>query len=328
MVGAITSYSGITRVRSHQALESLEIDGNLRRLEVGSLAPFLMSCSDKLQSVEGLEAKFWAHPKIGEALQMIGYASKVLRSDSLDPSISMTDLIKMIAQGSPWTRIQLDTSMMTKGVADAIVRHSAGNHLEAVEILHRGRSDSGPGMQGYHMQEILHRSPRLKTFLAHWLVDDVISDRDILSSEWATRSLEHIDLKIAVFRPFDCAPIHVHMHSYDIQRQVLRRIGQQKKLRKLVIGGMTIGYFKKRIYRQFECLEMNLESGLDELADLKELVELDISEMNHRVRVPDLEWMARNFPSLERLSMGMSDRPLPADVTEWLRRHRPGWASY
>ncbi|KAF9159883.1 hypothetical protein DFQ26_006094 [Actinomortierella ambigua] len=309
----------MARVRPHQALEAVEIDGNLRRLEVGALAPFLMSCSDKLQSVDGLEAKFWAHPKIGEALQMIGYASKVLRGDSLDPSISMADLIKMIAQGSPWTRIQLDTSMMTKEVADAIVRHSAGKHLEAVEILHRGRSDSGPGMQGYHMQEILRRSPRLKTFRAHWLVDDVISDRDILSSEWATRSLEHIDIKIGVFRPFDCAPIEVHMHSYDIQRQVLRRIGQQKNLRKLVIGGMTIGNLFRCIYRQIDCLEMNLESGLDELADLKELVELDISEMNHRVRVPDLEWMAKNFLKLERLSM---------DVTEWLRRHRPGWSSY
>ncbi|KAG0232854.1 hypothetical protein BGW42_007863 [Actinomortierella wolfii] len=80
--------------------------------------------------------------------------------------------------------------------------------------------------------------------------------------------------------------------SKDIQRQVLRRLEQQKRLQKLVLGGAVSARHTLRYSRQFSCLEMTLESGLDELASLTDLEELDIHHKDHRVGKPELEWMA------------------------------------
>ncbi|KAG0366064.1 hypothetical protein BGX24_003855, partial [Mortierella sp. AD032] len=96
-------------------------------------------------------------------------------------------------------------------------------------------------------------------------------------------------------------------------------------LRKLVIGGMAFSTSTGEFGHQIECLEMTLESGLDELEGLKELEHLDIHHMDHRVGVPELEWMAANLPNLEYLN-GISDSLRQKEgVQEWRSSHRLRW---
>jgi len=56
------------------------------------------------------------------------------------------------------------------------------------------------------------------------------------------------------------------------------------------------------IHYQEHCLEMSLISGLETLERLKDLQELDVSLMDHRIGVPELEWMQKHRPSLRQLN--------------------------
>ena len=49
---------------------------------------------------------------------------------------------------------------------------------------------------------------------------------------------------------------------------------------------------------QTECLEFSLESGLEELAGLKELEVLDVNPLAHRIGVPEVQWMVIHWPKL------------------------------
>ncbi|KAG0254800.1 hypothetical protein DFQ27_006618 [Actinomortierella ambigua] len=317
-------------IRHHHALESLHIDGDLMRRESEILVPFLESCSHRLQSVTGLGMTFLTHPAIVGTLSKIGYAPKVLDGDSFQQCLSDIDLAGVISHSSQWTRIWLETSTIGPRTADAIVDNGA--NLESLEIVYHGGWE--PRMTGSHLQRLLSKAKRLKTLVAHYLVDrDMITATDILSSEWATTLLEHIDFMIDIPRPGDDASSlspdsPAAQSSRAIQRQVLRRLGQQKNLRKLLIGGKVLSSSIEGYDYQRNCLEMTLDSGLDELAGLKNLEELDIRHMDHRVGVPELMWMTQHFPNLQHV-YGIFDAPeYPSEeVDEWLQVHRSDWVN-
>ncbi|KAG0376957.1 hypothetical protein BGX24_006964 [Mortierella sp. AD032] len=196
-------------------------------------------------------------------------------------------------------------------------------HLEVLDIV-KGASW---GLLGSHLQAVLSRAPRLRSLQPYWINRaEKITSVDILSSEWATTSLEYVDLKIDVPRvegdADDDESKALRASSREIQRQVLRRFGQQTHLRKLVVGGMAASSATGIFGHQFQCLEMTLESGLDELEGLKELEHLDIHHMDHRVGVPELEWMANNLPNLKYLH-GVRDSLRPKEgVKEWFLSHQ------
>ncbi|KAF9318222.1 hypothetical protein BG003_011616 [Podila horticola] len=48
----------------------------------------------------------------------------------------------------------------------------------------------------------------------------------------------------------------------------------------------------------FETLELSLASGLDRLGALKDLEMIGFERLNHRIRRPELEWMAKSWPRL------------------------------
>ncbi|KAF9387811.1 hypothetical protein CPC16_006861 [Podila verticillata] len=54
--------------------------------------------------------------------------------------------------------------------------------------------------------------------------------------------------------------------------------------------------------RQEHSLEMTLDSGLGELTVLNDLEELDVTNINHRIGVKDLEWMRTSWPKLATLA--------------------------
>ncbi|KAF9322570.1 hypothetical protein BG006_002285 [Podila minutissima] len=311
------SDASTTLARHHHALESLHVAGNLAGKQEEVLVPFLESCSPKLKSVGGtgggMGSYFFGNARIAKILSNLGIVCKELSQYTLPNNVSDADLAELIAANSEWTNIELYTRQVGPQAAAAIVE--CCEHLEALDIMHNGAR----GLSGFHLQAVLGKATKLRSLQAHWLLNtDKITAMNILSSQWATTSLEHMDLKIEVQRAIQA--------SRSVQRQVLRRLGQQKKLRKLVIGGMTTDLATGEFVHQRDCLEMTLESGIDELVDLKNLEVLDIHHMDHRAGVPELEWMVANLPRLQIL-IGMLDtlRPPSDEVREWLSTHRPSW---
>ncbi|KAG0242964.1 hypothetical protein BGW41_003129 [Actinomortierella wolfii] len=307
-------------VKRHNELQSFTFicDRHNRRFGPKCIVPFLESCSQKLQKVDfgGIEA---FHKFITEALKKIGFVWKVL-----PPTYPCSDerRAEIVSLSKQWTHISLSSHEASPLTMAAIVENC--EHLETIEFL---RSWNPYVITGSDLQMVLNRAKSLKCVVAHWLLDNnSITATDILSSQWASSSLEHIDFKIVVPRAIGEVSEETVRFSRDIQRQVLRRLGQQKRLRKLVLGGMATTTNTNGFGIQVDCLEMTLESGLDELAGLKELQVLDIHHMDHRVGVPELEWMVEHLPKLRRL-IGMCDYyyPCSPDVEKWLQTHRPTW---
>ncbi|KAG0329459.1 hypothetical protein BGZ99_001845 [Dissophora globulifera] len=319
---SVESGVSATTVRHHHALEFLYIDGDLAGHEETILLPFLASCSRNLKSVRSTRLRLFANAKIASTLSDLGIVSEILSQHSLPQSISDVDLAKVISSGSRWTNIELLTNQVGPLTAAAIV--NSCERLETLDIMRHGAR----GLSGSHLQAILSKATPLRSLQAHWILyANKITASDILSSQWATASLEHMDLKIDVPRVNEALPDNnaAIQDSRNVQRQVLRRLGQQTNLKKLVIGGMVTTTATGHYIHQRNCLEMTLESGLDELVYLKELEELDIHHMDHRAGVPELEWMVANLPRLQILK-GMLNCLRPSNaVRDWLITHQGKW---
>ncbi|KAF9974573.1 hypothetical protein BGZ73_002008 [Actinomortierella ambigua] len=316
-----------SRVDPYHKFDYLHIDGDLQKLEESVLVPFLKGCDSGSRYVPCLGTVFQNQPEIVGALLETGFALKVLHFERF---LFNDDLVAIISSSSQWTNIWLETSAVAGCVADAIVENCA--NLEALEIMYSvdsGYETTAYGMNGPRMQAILSKASHLKTLLAHWIVnvDDKMTSRDILSSEWATTSLEHVDFKIAVPRADDDeSTVRITIESsHAIQRQILRRLGQQKNLRKLVLGGAVISTTTGELGWHNSCLEMTLESGLDELAGLKSLEELNIRDMDHLMNEPEIKWMAENLPKLARVKGLFDNDHPPRELKDWISAHKPGW---
>jgi len=185
------------------------------------------------------------------------------------------------------------------------------------------------------MQNILSRAKNLKSFQVRWLLGaQKISAADILASQWATTALEHIDFKIDVPRVFDGDITDEDdqavtlQTSRNIQRQLLRRLGQQIHLKNLMLGGMITDANMGLRMHQRNCVEFTLETGLDELKDLKKFEVISIHYMDHRVGVPELEWMVENWPQISTV-IGILNRfhPPSNEVKKWIANRQPSWGA-
>ncbi|KAG0025335.1 hypothetical protein BGZ81_007234 [Podila clonocystis] len=138
-------------------------------------------------------------------------------------------------------------------------------------------------------------------------------------------------------RPLGNEPLHQGdsmEESRKLQKQMYARLGSLTRLECLTLGtdfneyywaGDPEGHYSNDIGvavngYQYECLEFTLASGLGEMAGLKNLVTLDLTRMSHRIRVPELEWMSKNWPRLETI-IGLfpqGDKRDP-EVEAWLK---------
>ncbi|KAG0313214.1 hypothetical protein BGZ97_010412 [Linnemannia gamsii] len=311
------SGASLTTMKRHHALEFFQIGGNLAGKEAEILVPFLKSCSQSLHTFGGKESSCYnQNEKITSALSDFGLVWTDLTGTSADAKNA-----RSISLNSNLTSINTFAPNIGPLTVAAIVNNC--ERLETLNII----GYTIRGLMGSHLQAILSTATRLRSLQAHWLLCGYkISAMDILSSDWATTSLEHVDLKIHIPRAADDDTATAIQSSRDTQRQVLRRFGRQTNLRILAIGGMAVNPTTGNFGVQLSCLDMTLESGLDELRDLQNLEFLDIHHMDHRVGVPELEWIAANLPQLSRLH-GMLDSLTPPspEVQEWLQTHRPTW---
>ncbi|KAF9282392.1 hypothetical protein BGZ88_011058 [Linnemannia elongata] len=142
----------------------------------------------------------------------------------------------------------------------------------------------------------------------------------------------------------------VQQESHIVQRQVLRQLGQLTQLQNLRLGRSGRGQYAplySRLemrgictmiideYFDHDCLELSLASGLDELAGLKELEELVVSQMAHRIGLAEVQWMVENWPRLRTINglhyldrnremygdeFSAVDEP---EHVRWIRENRP-----
>jgi hypothetical protein len=112
------------------------------------------------------------------------------------------------------------------------------------------------------------------------------------------------------------AMLVAQQESHAVQRQVLRQLGRLTHLRALRLGRHgrdwdTVEYSRLEIrgirtmnvdaYTDRNCLELSLESGLDELRELQELEELEVSQMAHRIGLAEVQWMAEHWLRLKSI---------------------------
>lgn len=161
-----------------------------------------------------------------------------------------------------------------------------------------------------------------------------ISALDLIDLNWASRTLRKFCCRIQVplFYPENKNASSEDSNLVDsrtIQRQVYRKLGQQASLRHLGLGAcyhQTLD-IRDRHY-QTQCLELSLESGLDELAGLSKLKALDVGYMRQRIGIRELEWMDKSWPKLRLITGLVRSWADPEPGTrEWVRDKRPSWAT-
>lgn len=72
-----------------------------------------------------------------------------------------------------------------------------------------------------------------------------------------------------------------------------------------------------RMDYQYGCLEMTLESGLDQLKSLKNLRVLGVQRMAQRIGIKEVQWMTQHWPKL-RVIQGLCDNGDNLEAAEWL----------
>lgn len=108
----------------------------------------------------------------------------------------------------------------------------------------------------------------------------------------------------------------VQRESRILQRKILAQLSRLTHLRVLTLGSERPDYDTYELYQlvvhgigtmivgktaQYNCLELSLESGLDELGGLKELEELNVGQMGHRIGLAEVQWMVAHWPKLKSI---------------------------
>jgi hypothetical protein len=118
----------------------------------------------------------------------------------------------------------------------------------------------------------------------------------------------------------------------EIQHRVYERLSRFVNLEVLWLGSNSCYYevpsrpLKKVVDHQYECLEMSLESGLDQLEGLKRLKMLNVSLMATRVGQREAQWMAEQWPRLREIR-GLLSRGDARKARRWLKENSPRIAS-
>ncbi|KAF9215153.1 hypothetical protein BGZ59_002163 [Podila verticillata] len=198
-----------------------------------------------------------------------------------------------------------------------------------------------------------------------------VNTYDITGEQWTCRKMEKLDLEIiGVRREIEdgltgCIDYHSRQHyghlpekdqspkdkeQLSLSREkmaeaVYNQLGGLTQLKYLKLGAAINPYTtseygatsqeRRRITNKTanlpDSLLMNLESGLQNMKNLKRLELLDVKGMNHKIEDVDLDWMLQNFPRLRRirgLKGGFMSKTNDFEdrkhrLTEYLQEHHP-----
>ncbi|KAF9426383.1 hypothetical protein BGZ94_006605 [Podila epigama] len=315
------------------------------------LVEFFKTCGPNLNHINIPGMKHILLPNLFRALKeanAIVTSTLDLRFEQIQED---NDISSIIGLSTTWSEIYLSD----QGYASALTARAIaanGQDLQELDIIGCPRIDSA------NLQQILCHTFQLKrlhagcTIAPHMLGNPFLCASDVAASSWVCLDLQEFVVNIeGVPRP-DLKTGHdtprlrrlldegTIEESHAIQRRVLRQLGALKSLKRLCLGHPLVQY-KRHIYQaqseflrlqdfyyQVSCLEMSLDSGLDQLVELKDLEELHVTGMAHRIGVDELEWMLLHWPKLKRLAglFHSQHKILEPNVAVWLQERRPVWA--
>ncbi|KAK3839448.1 MAG: hypothetical protein JOS17DRAFT_786091 [Linnemannia elongata] len=191
-------------------------------------------------------------------------------------------------------------------------------HASTLEVL---RIDGMTSLTSEQINELLCCAPRLKEL--YLFGDNMVTKgnclnaRDVVQSAWVCSNIEVFACRIRniprpdITRDIAGWPARDHTTGYDtpqqesveLQRRVYRQLGRLTKLRELTLGfpidvsDYANSLEDKEYHRQYDCLAMTLESGLDLLKDLKDLRVVGLEEMEvYSDGDKEQDWFTKNWP--------------------------------
>ncbi|KAF9390918.1 hypothetical protein CPB97_008023 [Podila verticillata] len=325
---------------NHYALTSLHLCGELKGHEEYILLPFLTTCSTRLTNFQTTGIGCYRNKKVHDALSRLNIHMETIqfRHDSgYDETAEDAEIASIFALSRHMKVVDLYRCSNTGPQAIAAILGSA-DHLECLYLPCHNQVSAAD------LQAIISQAKKLRTltmyFPGMWcgtLPALSLSAAEFLAADWASSSLERFGCVFRVPRPNDHVP-QEHQdptwnnptleHSRQIQRQVYRHLAKQTHLYEVYLGAL-LGDANNPQHLWYS-LEMTLESGLDELVDLKNLSTLTLHNMNHRMGAKELNWICSQWPELRSIDgLCVKRGKLPADIEEWrneqlerVRRHR------
>ncbi|KAG0280985.1 hypothetical protein BGZ96_001336 [Linnemannia gamsii] len=246
-----------------------------------------------------------------------------------------------------WKNVRTDV-LLDRLACAALIEHC--DTLKTVQVTNILKSSSRT------LRHILSSSPRLQVMITtddRWYYQrrfpflkakdfvDMHHDSGILTPWASEASLKVLKTKITCIPRPDVTklldgrqcigfPPESHIQNVKhLQQRVYERLARFKNLEELFLGHGTMvetrhgaDYDKHREDYQYECLEMTLKSGLDQLKGLKNLQVLDVQRMEQRIGLKEVQWMTQNWPKLREIR-GLYDDGNNLEAAEWLWKHFP-----
>ncbi|KAF9972136.1 hypothetical protein BGZ73_004787 [Actinomortierella ambigua] len=186
-------------------------------------------------------------------------------------------------------------------------RSLAEHQAQSIQVIDMGGYRGHISSRG--VQQVLANCPRLKIFKTggHSPQMGYLLAEDIVQSEWVCKGLEVLEVPIGGvcrFAPGEPCPRHPNEKDPErvcraVQRAVYRQLGQLEHLQNLDVHMYNYSELKEA---QLETLEWSLASGIEETKGLRKLKSLKFFGTNHRIGIPELQWMKEHWPCLTDLS--------------------------
>ncbi|KAF8983564.1 hypothetical protein CPC16_010752 [Podila verticillata] len=317
--------------KKHPALESLDIDLNSTEHEELILLPFLETCPN-LKDYSNYTAQLVYNPRIKSILDKLGIEMRSMYNAVLDHNLDATDkeIAAVLSLSSQWTDIRLQ-GFRRAGPLTLAALLDHGENVVVVDV------EGCSSLTSKDLCTILSKCKHLQEFITleenepDPITDPYILGTDLIEVKWATKSLKEWSCSIIVTRSRydgdEAIDVEEAVKCLVLQRQVYRKLAEQTGLTTLRLNRIEAGLMDE-IHYQEHCLEISLISGLEALEKLKDLQELDVSLIDHRIGVPELGWMQKHWPNLRRLNgmFGTCLNPMPG-AQDWILLFRPAWLS-
>ncbi|KAF9115530.1 hypothetical protein BGX30_006262 [Mortierella sp. GBA39] len=244
------------------------------------------------------------------------YSAEISSEIGMSTDRTMAQFLELT--GAKWKSLVVDN------ISDCeYARYFGGRSMEVLarhaEFLTVFRWNCEGGSTQRPVEQLLCSAPKLKELSVvgyYKLNGGCVDARKIVELEWVCLDLEVFQCRIRnIPRPDITREIGNHsavvfveegtlQESLDLQRQVYTKLARLTKLRELKLGLViemyTLAYElgDKTYKRQFDCLAMTLDSGLDLLKGLKELRVVGLEDMEVYVEGErEQAWFKEHWPN-------------------------------
>ncbi|KAG0258326.1 hypothetical protein BGZ95_005004 [Linnemannia exigua] len=238
-----------------------------------------------------------------------------------------TELSQMIsASTSGWITLSIATrtpyGFEETSSEDSFRRESHFSYASTAALLRHAPTlvnlylDQAMGFRSHHIHQFLCSAPQLKRFVlmtpgegntydTRLDVNELFGFSEGISMQWACQSLEYFACQIdrlprpdlhqdALRNPLLPGLELAIQASYPVHRRIYARLAQLTHLKVLILGSRR--FYQERLFGNTG-LYMSLESGLDMLANLKELEYVDCCQTRTKFWDHDVQqWATENWP--------------------------------